>query len=301
MTTWAMPQERGSMRTMRWHCRPSSSTIRNNEGWKGIMPGRVEGKVALIVGAGCVGPGWGNGRAAAVLFAREGARVFAVDKDPDSMTETVVRAGNDGEIATHICDVLDDAQVAAMMQACRKKFGRIDILVNNVGGSAAGGAAEISEENFDRQIDYNLKSVFLTCRHVIPVMVEQGGGAIVNTASSSGIRYTGSPQVGYAASKAAVIQFSRVTAVQYARNGIRVNTVIPGQMHTPMVEARLAKQRTGGDVEALLQSRVARIPLGFMGDGRDTAAAVLFLASDEARFITGTEIVVDGGMTARCD
>ncbi|HEX3504931.1 MAG TPA: SDR family oxidoreductase [Xanthobacteraceae bacterium] len=265
------------------------------------MPGRVEGKVAMVVGAGCVGPGWGNGRAAAVLFAREGAKVFAVDKDADSMKETVERIGNDGEIATHVCDVLDDAQVAGMAEACRKRFGRIDILLNNVGGSAAGGAAEMSEEAFDKQIDYNLKSVFLSCRHVIPVMVEQGGGAIVNTSSSSGIRFTGSPQVGYAASKAAVIQFSRVTAVQYAGKGIRVNTVIPGQMHTPMVEVRLAKQRSGGDVDALLQSRVARIPLGFMGDGRDTAAAVLFLASDEARFITGTEIVVDGGMTVRCD
>jgi len=265
------------------------------------VPGRLAGKVALISGAGCIGPGWGNGRAAAVLFAREGAKVFAVDKDADSMTETVARVGNDGEIATHICDVLDDAQVRDMTEACRKAFGRIDILVNNVGGSAAGGVAEMSEEIFDRQIDYNLKSVFLSCRHVIPVMIAQGGGAIVNTASASGTRYTGAPQIGYASAKAAVIQFSRVTAVQYAGNGIRVNTVIPGQMHTPMVEARLAKQRTGGDVEALLKSRVARIPLGFMGDGRDTAAAVLFLASDEARFITGTEIVVDGGMTARCD
>jgi NAD(P)-dependent dehydrogenase (short-subunit alcohol dehydrogenase family) len=265
------------------------------------MAGRVEGKVAMIVGAGCVGPGWGNGRAAAVLFAREGAKVFAVDKDGDAMKETVERIGNQGEIATHVCDVLDDAQVGAMTEACRKKFGRIDILLNNVGGSAAGGAAEISEENFDKQIDYNLKSVFLACRHVIPVMIAQGGGAIVNTASSSGIRYTGSPQIGYASSKAAVIQFSRVTAVQYAGKGIRVNTVIPGQMHTPMVEVRLAKQRTGGDIEALLKSRVDRIPLGFMGDGRDTAHAVLFLASEEARFITGTEIVVDGGMTVRCD
>jgi NAD(P)-dependent dehydrogenase (short-subunit alcohol dehydrogenase family) len=265
------------------------------------MPGRVEGKVALITGAGCVGPGWGNGRAAAVLFAREGAKIFAVDKNADAMTETVARVGNDGEIATHVCDVLDDAQVGDMTEACRKKFGRIDILVNNVGGSAAGGVAEMAEETFDRQIDYNLKSVFLACRHVIPVMIEQGGGAIVNTASTSGISYSGSPQIGYASAKAAVIQFSRVTAVQYAKHGIRVNTVIPGQMHTPMVEVRLAKQRTGGDVESLLKSRVARIPLGFAGDGRDTAAAVLFLASDEARFITGTEIVVDGGMTARSD
>ncbi len=266
------------------------------------MPGRVEGKVAMVVGAGCIGPGWGNGRAAAVLFAREGAKVFAVDKDADSMKETVEHVGNDGEISTYVCDVLDDAQVAAMTQACRDQFGgNIDILLNNVGGSAAGGAAEMSEEVFDKQIDYNLKSVFLSCRHVIPVMVGQNGGAIVNTSSSSGIRFTGSPQIGYAASKAAVIQFSRVTAVQYASAGIRVNTVVPGQMHTPMVEARLAKQRTGGDIGSLLKSRVARIPLGFMGDGRDTANAVLFLASDEARFITGTEIVVDGGMTVRCD
>ncbi len=255
----------------------------------------------MIAGAGCVGPGWGNGRAAAVLFAREGARVFAVDKNADAMTETVASVGNDGEIATHVCDVLDDAQVGAMTEACRKKFGRIDILVNNVGGSASGGAAEISEQSFDNQIDYNLKSVFLACRHVIPVMIAQGGGAIVNTASSSGLRYTGSPQIGYASAKAAVIQFSRVSAVQYAKHGIRVNTVVPGQMHTPMVEARLAKQRSGGDVEALLKSRVARIPLGIMGDGRDTANAVLFLACDDARFITGTEFVVDGGMTARCD
>jgi len=265
------------------------------------MAGRVAGKVALVTGAGCVGPGWGNGRAAAVLLAREGAKVFAVDRDAEAMTETLARVGDSGEIVTHVCDVTDDAQVRAMTAACRKAFGRIDILVNNVGGSAAGGAAEISEQGFDDQIDYNLKSVFLACRHVIPVMIGQGGGAIVNTASTSGTRYTGSPQIGYAAAKAAIIQFSRVTAVQYAKNGIRVNTVVPGQMHTPMVEARLAKQRAGGDVEALLKARVARIPLGFMGDGRDTANAVLFLASDEARFVTGTEIVVDGGMTARCD
>jgi len=133
------------------------------------------------------------------------------------------------------------------------------------------------------------------------VMVEQGGGAIVNMSSTSGLRWTGAAQVAYAASKAAIIQLSRVVAAQYAARGIRVNTVVPGQMHTPMVEARLAGQRAGGDIEALLAQRQKRIPLGFMGDGRDTAHAALFLASDEARFITGTEIVVDGGMSIRCD
>ncbi|WP_029003296.1 SDR family NAD(P)-dependent oxidoreductase [Azorhizobium doebereinerae] len=266
------------------------------------MTGRLEGKVAIITGAGCVGPGWGNGRAAAVLFAREGARVLAVDKNSDSMDETLERArAEGGTIVPFACDVTDTAQVAAMVAACRDAFGRVDILVNNVGGSAPGGPVELSEEQWERQIDFNLGSVFLACKHVLPVMEAQGGGAIVNTASTSGIRWTGAAQVGYASAKAGVIQFSRVTAVQYAKRNIRVNTVVPGQMHTPMVEARLAGQRAGGDVDALLKTRLARIPLGFMGDGRDTAAAALFLASDEARFVTGTEIVVDGGMSARCD
>jgi NAD(P)-dependent dehydrogenase (short-subunit alcohol dehydrogenase family) len=264
--------------------------------------GRLQDKIAIVTGAGCIGPGWGNGRAAAVIFAREGAKVFAVDRKADAMNETVERVREfGGEIETHICDATVSADVAAMVRACQARFGRIDVLVNNVGGSAAGGPVELSEEGWDAQMDYNLKTVFLGCKHVIPVMLAQGGGAIVNLASTSGIRWTGSPQVGYAASKAGVIQFSRVTAVQYASKGIRVNTVIPGQLHTPMVEARLAKQRAGGDVAALLKQRLARIPIGFMGDGRDTAHAALFLASDEARFITGTEILVDGGMAARCD
>jgi NAD(P)-dependent dehydrogenase (short-subunit alcohol dehydrogenase family) len=159
----------------------------------------------------------------------------------------------------------------------------------------------MSEEVWQSQIDVNLKSVFLGCKHVLPTMLAQRSGAIVNVASTSGLRWTGAAQVAYAASKAGVIQLSRVVAVQHAAQGVRVNCVVPGQLHTPMVEVRLAKQRSGGDVEALLAQRQKRIPAGFMGDGRDTAAAVLFLASDEARFITGTEIVVDGGMTARCD
>ena len=188
-----------------------------------------------------------------------------------------------------------------MTEFALEKFGTIDILINNVGGSAAGGPIEMSEEVWDTQINVNLKSVFLTCKYVLPTMVANRRGAIVNVASASGLRWTGSAQVAYAATKAGVIQFSKVVAVQHAKDGIRVNTVVPGQLHTPMVEVRLAKQRAGGDVEALLASRVKRIPLGFMGDGRDTANAALFLASDEARFVTGTEIVVDGGMTARCD
>jgi len=263
---------------------------------------RLQDKVAIVTGAGAVGPGWGNGRSTAMRFAEEGAKLFAVDRDAERLRETVERVKKaGGAIAAHLCDVTRAGDVAAMVEACLKAYGRIDVLVNNVGGSAPGGPVEMSEEVWDAQVDFNLKSVFLACKHVLPVMEKHGGGAIVNIASTSGLRFTGNAQVAYAATKAAVIQFSRVVAVQYAARGIRVNTVVPGQLHTPMVEARLAKQRAGGDVEALLAQRRKRIPLAVEGDGRDTANAALFLASDEARFITGTEIVVDGGMTARCD
>ncbi len=263
------------------------------------MGSRLNGKVAIVTGAGSVGPGWGNGRAIAARFAEEGAKIFAVDLNKKSLLETMEKSKS--EIETHLCDVTDSKAVKEMIETCVRHFGRLDILVNNVGGSAPGGPVEMSEEVWDAQVDFNLKSVFLGCKHALPVMERQGSGAIINIASSSGIRWTGSAQVAYAATKAGVIQLSRVVAAQYAAKGIRVNTVVPGQLHTPMVETRLAKQRAGGDVEALLKSRLKRIPLGFAGDGRDTANAALFLASDEARFITGAEIVVDGGMTIRCD
>jgi len=218
------------------------------------------------------------------------------------MAETLERArAVGGEIEPHLCDVTDRAAVERMAAACIDRFGAVDILVNNVGGSAKGGPTDLDEATWDRQMDFNLKSVYLTCRAVLPQMAERGAGAIINTASTSGIRYTGSPQAAYAAAKAAIIQFSRVVAVEFAPKGVRVNTVVPGQLHTPMVETRLAGQRAGGDVDTLLAARVKRIPLGWMGDGRDTANAALFLASDEARFVTGTEIIVDGGMSVRCD
>lgn len=266
------------------------------------MTGRLQGKVAIVTGAGSVGPGWGNGRAIAYRFAQEGARVFAVDRDESAMRETVERVQEiGGQITTWCADVTDSDAVRQMVQACVDTWGRVDILVNNVGGSRKGGPVNLDEATWDSQIDFNLKSVYLGCRHVLPQMQAQGGGAIVNIASTSGIRWTGSAQVGYASAKAGVIQLSRVVAIEHAKQNIRCNTVVPGQMHTPMVEVRLAGQRAGGDVDALLAQRQSRIPLPFMGDGIDTANAALFLASDEARFITATEIVVDGGMSARCD
>jgi len=264
--------------------------------------GRLQGRVAFVTGAGSVGPGWGNGRAIAARFAEEGAQVFGIDRDTARLAETAERvAAAGGTLASTECDVTSSASIAAAVADCIARFGRIDVLVNNVGGSAKGGPVEMEEDIWDAQVDHNLKSVFLSCKHVLPHMLRQGRGAIVNLSSTSGLRWTGAAQIAYAATKAGVIQFSRVLAVQYAGQGIRVNTVVPGQLHTPMVETRLAGQRAGGDVQELLRQRQSRIPLPFMGDGRDTAAAAVFLASDEARFITGTEIVVDGGMSVRCD
>ncbi len=263
--------------------------------------GRLAGKSVFVTGAGSVGAGWGNGRAIAVRFAQEGAHVFGVDRDADRLGETaalIAQAG--GRFTAGACDVTSSDSIAAAIAACVAEFGRLDVLVNNVGGSAKGGPVEMSEEVWDAQIDHNLKSVFLTCKHVLPHMLAQGSGNVINISSTSGLRWTGAAQIAYAATKAGVIQFSRVLAVQYAQQGIRANTVVPGQLHTPMVEVRLAGQRAGGDVEALLRERQARIPLPFMGDGRDTANAALYLACDESRFVTGTEIVVDGGMSVRC-
>ncbi len=260
----------------------------------------MTGKVAIVTGAGSIGPGWGNGKAAAVLLARQGAKLFLVDINQAGAEETQgLIAGEGGTSAAHRCDMLVAAEVEAMMGACLQRFGRIDALVNNVGGSAPGDAVTMPEEVWDRQIDFNLKTAFLGCKYALPVMERQGGGAVVNISSVAGLRndgHGGRTHVAYSASKAAVIQFSRSTAGAFVKKGIRVNTVVPGLMHTPLVEQRLAKTVAGGDAAALIASRNARCPMGRMGTGWDVANAVLFLASDEANYITGTEIVVDGGL-----
>lgn len=266
------------------------------------MGRRLEGKVAIVTGAGCVGTGWGNGRAIAVRFAQEGASVFMVDRSAEAMDETLqLIEQEEGEVTPHVADVTNSSAARDLVQACLDKYGSIDVLVNNVGAPVPGGILELHEDDWQAQLNVNLSSMFLMCKHVIPAMQDRPSGSIVNIASTSGIRWTGAAQIGYATAKGGVIQFGRVLAVESAKQHIRVNTVVPGQMHTPMVEAVIAKNQSGGDVAAILERRQKRIPLPFMGDGRDVANAALFLASDEARFITGTEIVVDGGMSVRCD
>ena len=264
------------------------------------MADRLKGKVALVVGAGSIGPGWGNGKAAAVLFAREGARVLAADLRPAAALETKrIIEGEGGACEVVACDVSKAKEVAAMVEACLEAFGRIDVLHNNVGIVEVGGPVETSEESWDRVNDVNLKSMFLTCKEVLPHMERQGKGVIVNIASIAGIRWTGVPYVSYSATKAAVIHFTRVVALQYARAGIRANSILPGLMNTPMIHASLIGAY-GANAEEMVRKRDAQCPMGRMGDAWDVAYAALFLASDEAKYITGTELVVDGGLTVTC-
>ena len=266
------------------------------------MTERLQDKVALVTGAGSIAPGWGNGKATAVLFAREGAKVFAVDIDPEAAGATrAIIEGEGGTCIDHKADVTENASVATMVEACVSAFGRIDILHNNVGGSVPGGPVDMPEEVFDQQLTYNLKSVFLTCKHVIPVMERQGGGAIVNVASLGALRHTGHYHSAYGAAKAGLMHYTRTMAVEYAPKGIRCNTVVPGHVLTPLVEHRLAKQYRGGDLQNLVEERSRDIPMGRMGDAWDVAYAALYLASDEAKYATGIDIVVDGGVIAKCD
>lgn len=262
--------------------------------------GRLAGKVAMVVGAGSSGPGWGNGKAAAVLFAREGAAVFCVDINATAAEETAgIIRGEGGQAEAFRADVSQADEVAAMAARCLAAFGRIDVLDNNVGILELGGPVEASEESWDRVIAVNLKSMFLTCKQVLPVMQRQGGGAIVNIASIAGIRDTGVAYISYSTSKGAVIPFTRSVALQYARHGIRANAILPGLMNTPMIVEPLKDAYGEGGVEAMIRKRDAQCPTGKMGDAWDVAYAALFLASDEAKYITGTELVVDGGITAK--
>jgi len=264
------------------------------------MAGRLQDKVAVVVGAGAVGPGWGNGKATAVLFAREGARVMCVDLNMTAAEETAEIIADEGGLATaRQADVTRNDDVAGLVADCLDHYGRIDVLHNNVGIVEVGGPVEASEESWYRVLDVNLKSLFLTCKHVLPVMEEQGKGAIVNIASIAAIRWTGVPYISYSASKAGVVQFTRAVALEYAAKGIRANSILPGLMNTPMIVAPLAEAYAGGDVQKMIELRDAQCPMGHMGDAWDVAYAALYLASDEAKYVTGTELIVDGGITAK--
>jgi len=259
---------------------------------------RLKDKVAIVVGAGqSPGEGVGNGRATALTFAREGAKVLCVDHNLASAQETadmIVKAG--GTAAAFKADVTREADIKAFVEDARKRWGRIDILHNNVGVSISGGDAElldITEEAFDRCVAINLKSCILACKHVLPIMRAQNSGAIVNISSMAVI--TTYPYVAYKATKSAMVAFTEQLAYQNAQYGIRANVILPGLMNTPMAVDTRAREfnKPREQVEA---ERDSKVPLRRkMGTGWDVANAALFLASDEANFITGVTLPVDGG------
>lgn len=267
--------------------------------------GRLAGKVAVVVGSGQsanAGPDddtVGNGRAVAMLFAREGARVLAVDRDPDSLRETealIAQAG--GSVQTLVADITDEEQVEKIAPACIDAFGSIDILHNNVGiGTGDGGVTKLDREVWENIFEVNVTGMYLTCKHVIPTMRAGGGGAIVNVSSIAAVATAGI--AAYKSSKAAVNALTQHLAAANFRHGIRVNAVMPGLMDTPMA---IGGHSSALDVdpEDMRRKRNNIVPLGKQqGTGWDTAYAALFLASEEARFITGVLLAVDGGQTAR--
>jgi NAD(P)-dependent dehydrogenase (short-subunit alcohol dehydrogenase family) len=265
-------------------------------------PMRLEGKVAVIVGAGqSPGEGIGNGRATTLRFAQEGARILAVDRLMASAEETAAMATQGGECVPFAADVTKEETLAAAMEAARARWGRIDILHNNVGVSIGGGDKpldELSEEAFDRVCAINLRGTIMACKHVLPIMRLQRSGAIINI-SSVAARENSYPLVTYKVTKAAMIAFTEQLALQNAPYGIRANCILPGLMDTPMaVDTRArASNRSRAEVAA---ERDAKVPLrGRMGTAWDVANAALFLASDEANFITGVALPVDGGALVR--
>ncbi|MFL6825826.1 MAG: SDR family NAD(P)-dependent oxidoreductase [Bradyrhizobium sp.] len=267
---------------------------------------RLKDRVAIVVGAGqSAGEGMGNGRATALTFAREGARVLCVDHNLESAQQTVDMTSDmtgvqQGSAVAFQADVTKDAELKAMVEDARARWGRVDILHNNVGVSLAGGDAELldfTEEALERCVAINLKSCIFAAKHVIPIMRQQMSGTIINISSMAAI--TTYPYVAYKATKAAMIAFTEQLAYQNAPYGIRANVILPGLMNTPMAVDTRARQfsKSRAEVEA---ERDAKVPLRKkMGTAWDVANAALFLASDEANFITGVTLPVDGGASVR--
>ena len=259
--------------------------------------GRLDGKAAVVVGGGQTpGETIGNGRATALAFAQEGAEVLVVDRDLDRAQDTcneIAAAG--GSAAAFAADITDEEQAAAIVAHAVERFGRIDVLHNNVGiGAGDGTATTITEERLDRIFSVNLFGMAYTCKHALPVMRAQHSGAIINISSVAAVLPFA--LIGYKTSKAAVNAYTETLAASNARHGIRVNAIMPGLMETPMAIDASLEARGGISREALVEQRNRMVPLGRkMGSGWDIAWAAVYLASDEARFVTGVVLPVDGG------
>ena len=262
--------------------------------------GRLDGRVAIVVGAGqTAGETIGNGRATAITFAREGARLLLVDRDKDSLDETadLVRAETD-EVHAATLDVTDPQAPALIMIAATDRFGGIDILHNNVGiGEGDGPPHRLEDEAYDRIMDVNLRAMWRMCRAAVPVLRERGGGSIVNVSSLASIAAAGN-LTAYKLSKAGVNALTQSLAITNAKHGVRANAILPGFIDTPMAVDATARA-VGRDRSEVAKERAAWVPLGRQGTAWDVANAALFLASDEAAFITGVLLPVDGGQSAR--
>jgi len=271
------------------------SMTTETSGWTSAK--RLDGKIAVVVGAGqSPGDGLGNGRAAAIRFAREGARVLAVNRSIDSAEETAEMIRKEGnEAVAFKCDIRHEADIVAAIGEAKRRWGSLDVLHNNVGVSLGGGDAdlmEITEAQFDNIYQTNLRGVAFTCKHALAIMREQRSGTIVNVGSAAAVGLY--PYVAYKATKAGVNAMTEQLALQNAKYNIRVNAILPGLIATPMaVETR--SRQFGKSRDELMAERAAKVPLGRQGTGWDVANLALFLASDEASFITGVCILVDGG------
>lgn len=260
-----------------------------------MRPGRLDGKVAIVTGCGGK-PGWpGTGRATAILFAREGANVVLVDLDPAALADASAEIEKEGGQALAVeADLTRSADGRRAVESALARHGRLDVLVNNLGITPRRGegssAVDVDEESWDRILAVNLKSALLTSKHAVPAMIASGGGSIVNVSSVAA--WIGGGHVAYSASKGGILSLTRDLAVMHGREGIRANCIVPGSLYTPMAMAPATNPK------AHRRMRVETAPLGIEGSAWDVAYAALFLASDEARWISGAELPVDGGL--RC-
>ncbi len=269
--------------------------------------GRLDGKIALVAGGGSIGPGWGNGKAAAVVYAREGAQVAVTDWRIEAAEETAeIIRNNGGEAIALQGDATNEADAARMAAETVAAFGRIDVLHNNVGGSGTGKhLGDMTLDDWNATMARNVTSAMLMCRAVVPYMEEQGGGSIVNISSISSIRHLNVPTAVYAAGKGALNELTKNIALHYAARNIRANCVLPGYIDTPFIRRDIngkpAYEYKGyTNPEDYAADRGKIIPMGRMGTGWDVAYAALYFASDESAYATAQMLVVDGGVTSTC-
>jgi len=264
------------------------------------LPLDLSGRVVFVAGAGSAGPGWSIGRASSLTYARLGAHVCVVDRDAASAEETTALIRAEGGMAhTFLGDVAVADDVVRLFAEVRACLGDVDVLHHNVGIGKVGGPLETSADDFDRIHAVNVRSLLLATQHVLPYMVKRGRGSLIAISSIAGMRYVGYPHLAYSVTKAAVAHFMRMLAQQYAGSGVRANTVVPGLIDTPRIETTVSKMYSAASVADAKVARARQVPMGRMGTAWDVAHACAFLASDAAAYVTGTELVVDGGITGK--